>query len=128
VRVLERARDVLPGAGAARVGTLVTLQKWISSWTVSANNRAHRVVVDEHASVAVQVGRANTRRRGGALGLRARHENLAIVSADERREGAGRHRVVGSGDHEGGEGEDRGKGVREHVRWEDVKEEKRRGV
>jgi hypothetical protein len=30
VGVLERAGDVLPGAGAARVGTLVALQKRVS--------------------------------------------------------------------------------------------------
>jgi hypothetical protein len=31
VRVLECARDVLPSAGAARVGTLVTLERKLSS-------------------------------------------------------------------------------------------------
>jgi hypothetical protein len=43
----------------------------------------HRVVVDEHAVVAVQVARADTRRRGSALGLRAGHEDLAAVPADQ---------------------------------------------
>jgi hypothetical protein len=75
------------------------------------NRSAHRVVVDEHAVVAVQVARADTRRRGSALGLRAGHEDLAAVTADQGREGARHHRVVGSGGHESGEGEDRGKGV-----------------
>jgi hypothetical protein len=31
VRVLERARNVLPGAGAAGVGTLVTLERKVST-------------------------------------------------------------------------------------------------